>query len=97
VVFDILPAASGEDFNEHVNVVGHDVQSVNLCLNFFRFLVQQLSPSLLKHVYKVYSLNYHLVWCPKYPKRIPPPSKAGGPLGLKTYGLSVTPGCRVLR
>ena len=29
--------------NEHVNVVGHDFQSVNLCLNFFRFLVQQLS------------------------------------------------------
>src|SRR5208283_4030136 len=26
--------------NEPVNVVGHDFQSVNFCLNFFRFLVQ---------------------------------------------------------
>jgi hypothetical protein len=38
--------------NKQVNVVGHDFQSVNLGLNFFRFLVQQLSQSLLKPVYK---------------------------------------------
>jgi hypothetical protein len=38
--------------NEHVNVVGHDFQSVNLCLDFFRSLEQQLSQSLLKRVYK---------------------------------------------
>ena len=29
--------------NEHVNVVGHDFQSVNLRFNFFRFLIQKFS------------------------------------------------------
>jgi hypothetical protein len=38
--------------NEHVNVVGHDFESVNLGLNFFRFSVQQLSQSLLKRIDK---------------------------------------------
>ena len=38
--------------NEHVNVVGHDFQSVNFCLNLFRSLVQQFSQPLFQSIHE---------------------------------------------